>query len=197
MLAGRGIGPLAGGPLRRIPEAARTSSGPGYCGRRQPASTAPRACHWRDSGGTPPRPRARGGVPVRRRRGASRGLPFGDALDCVVVEHLRQHFDAARVSWHEHAQLPGDDLPKEAVGAQSIAHRVVESRQFDAVCAHDPDAAELEAFGEVEDGPALRSSAAKAASGVSAGASAARTFATQAAETLRPMMRSPASVCSR
>jgi hypothetical protein len=49
----------------------------------------------------PQRIRARGYVPVRRRRGASRDLPFGDVLDCVAIEYLRQHFGAARVSRHD------------------------------------------------------------------------------------------------
>ena len=42
---------------------------------------------------------------------------------------------------------------EEAVGFQPVAHRVGEAGQLDAVGAHDADAAELEALGEVEDGP--------------------------------------------
>ena len=88
MLAGRGIGPFAGGTLRRLPGAARTSSGPAYCGRRRPASTALAP--------------AVGEIVTAHRLGlareavrqfgaiaASRGLPFADALDRIAVEHLR------------------------------------------------------------------------------------------------------------
>ena len=116
VLAGGGVGPFAGRSLRQFLRAGRTSSGPAYCARRRPASSGPRACRWRDSDGTPPRPRARDGAPVRKRRAASRGLPFADALDRIALEHLRQDADAARVGRHEHAQLPGDDLVEEPIG---------------------------------------------------------------------------------
>ena len=62
---------------------------------------------------------------------------------------------ARGVGRHEHAQLPGDDLVEEAVGAQAVAHGVGEAGQLDAVGAHDADAAKLEPFGEIEDGPAV------------------------------------------
>lgn len=80
-------------------------------------SIAPPACHCRDSIGTQPRPRARGGVLVRRRRRPSRGLPLADARDRIAVEHLCQDPDPACVRGHEHPQLTGDDLPEEAVSA--------------------------------------------------------------------------------
>ena len=39
---------------------------------------------------------------------------------------------------------------------QPIAHRVGEAGQLDAVRAHDADAAELQAVGEIEDGAAVQ-----------------------------------------
>ena len=68
---------------------------------------------------------------------------------------LALYLDAARVRGYEHAQLPGDDLPKEAVSTEAIAYRVVESGQLDAIGAHHPDAAKLEFLREVEDGASL------------------------------------------
>ena len=82
---------------------------------------------------------------------------------------------------------------EEAVGFQPVAHRVGEAGQLDAVGAHDANAAELEALGEIEDSPAVHQGG-EGGSGVSVGAPAASAVATQAGETLRPMMRSPASV---
>ena len=99
MLAGRGIGPLARRPLRRIAGAARTASGPAYLDiADQPV---------------PPLALAVGEIMTAHRLGlareatcqfgsiaaASRGLPFADALDRVALEHLRQDLDAARVGW--------------------------------------------------------------------------------------------------
>ena len=52
----------------------------------------------------------------------SRGLPFADPLDRVAFEHLGQHADATGVCWHEHAQLPGDDLAEEPIGPQAVPH---------------------------------------------------------------------------
>src|SRR3546814_9341447 len=48
-----------------------------------------------------------------------------------------------------------DDLMEKAVSAEALAHRVGEAGELDAVGAHDADAAELEALGEVEDGLAV------------------------------------------
>ena len=83
---------------------------------------------------------------------------------------------------------------EEAVGFQPVAHRVGEAGQLDAVRAHDANAAELQALGEIEDGAAVHQRRRRRPPAVSAGASAASAVATQAGETLRPMMRSPASV---
>ena len=44
---------------------------------------------------------------------------------------------------------------EEAVGFQPVAHRVGEAGQLDAVRAHDANAAELQALGEIEDGAAV------------------------------------------
>ena len=44
---------------------------------------------------------------------------------------------------------------EQAVGSQPVTHRVGEAGQFDAVRAHDADAAKLKPFGEIEDGPAI------------------------------------------
>ena len=52
-------------------------------------------------------------------------------------------------SFHEMISL------EQAVGAQPVAHGVGEAGQFDAVGAHDADAAKLKPFGEIEDGPAI------------------------------------------
>ena len=82
---------------------------------------------------------------------------------------------------------------EEAVGFQPIAHRVGEAGQLDAVGAHDANAAELQALGEIEDGAAVHQGG-EGALRVSVGVSVASAVATQAGETLRPMMRSPASV---
>ena len=83
---------------------------------------------------------------------------------------------------------------EQAVGAQPFAHRVGEARQFDAVGAHDADAAKLETFGEVEDRrrpaePRRRRRASVAAVAVA--------FPPRPGDPLRPMMRSPSSVWSR
>src|SRR3546814_8594549 len=50
------------------------------------------------------------------------GLPLGDALDRIALQHLAQDGGTARIGRHEHAQLPGDDLVEQAIGAQAIAH---------------------------------------------------------------------------
>ena len=70
MLTRGGIGPIAGSASCRSHRRSdgQTSSGPAYYAHRQPASSGPRAGHWKDSGGTPPRHCARGGVPDRTRR---------------------------------------------------------------------------------------------------------------------------------
>ena len=86
---------------------------------------------------------------------------------------------------------------EEAIGLESVTHGVGKARQLDAVCAHDPDAAKLEAFGEVENGPALHQRREGGIRRQLGRVGCKDVLATQAAETLRPMMRSPASVCSR
>src|SRR3546814_11609692 len=73
----------------------------------------------------------------------------------MALHDLRKHGRTTRVRWHEHAELPGDDLMEKAVSAEALAHRVGEAGELDAVGAHDADAAELEALGEVEDGLAV------------------------------------------
>ena len=86
---------------------------------------------------------------------------------------------------------------EEAVGTQPVAHGVGEAGQLDAVGAHDADAAKLEPFRESR---IVRpsSSAAKASSAERFGGLGLRArCATHAGETLRPTMRSPASVWSR
>src|SRR3546814_18865649 len=42
------------------------------------------------------------------------GLPLGDALDRIALQHLAQDGGTARIGRHEHAQLPGDDLVEQA-----------------------------------------------------------------------------------
>ena len=83
---------------------------------------------------------------------------------------------------------------EEPVGASRSRIVSVKPGQLDAVGAHDADAAKLQAFGEVEDGSAVH----QRGEGVRPASASARpvasALATQAAETLRPMMRSPASV---
>src|SRR5579885_2482425 len=158
-----------------MPSGERTWSVPACCARHPQASSGLPACHWRDNGGTLPRPGGRDGAPVRKRRAPSRRLPPADAFDGIALQHLGEDADAARVGGHEHAQLPGDDLVEEAVDLEPLPHRIGETGQLDAVRAHDAKAA-------------------KALSAVSAFASEPSAIAAQAGETLRPMMRSPASV---
>ena len=86
---------------------------------------------------------------------------------------------------------------EEAVGAQAVAHRVGEARQFDAVSAHDAHPTELQALGEVEDGPAVDQRREGVIGCQGRWPRSRSAFAAQAGETLRPMMRSPASVWSR
>src|SRR3546814_7290790 len=71
-----------------------------------------------------------------------RSLPLGDPLDGMALHDLRKHGRTTRVRWHEHAELPGDDLMEKAVSAEALAHRVGEAGELDAVGAHDADAAE-------------------------------------------------------
>ena len=83
----------------RIPalSAGRTGSGRACSARRRPASSGPRGGRWRDSDGTPPRHRARGGAPVRRHRApSSRRRPLGDARERIAFQHLRQDRRAGR-----------------------------------------------------------------------------------------------------
>src|SRR3546814_18205542 len=70
-----------------------------------------------------------------------RGLPLGDPLDGIALHDLRKHGRTARVRWHEHAELPGNDLVEAAVSAEAFAHPVGEAGEFDAVGAHGADAA--------------------------------------------------------
>ena len=86
---------------------------------------------------------------------------------------------------------------EQAIGAQPVAHRVGEAGQFDAVGAHDADAAKLKTFGKIEDGPAVHQRG-EGVVGRQVGRGRLRSaIAAQAGETLRPMMRSPSSVWSR
>ena len=85
---------------------------------------------------------------------------------------------------------------EQAVGAQPIAHLVGEAGQFDAVGTHDADAPKLKPP-PTDRGSFLPSlSAVKALSADKVGVSESSAVATQAGETRRPMMRSPASVWS-
>ncbi len=60
-----------------------------------------------------------------------------------------------RSGGHEEAQLPGDDLAEEAIGAQALAHRFGEAGELDPVLAHDADAAQLKSARELDNRPAL------------------------------------------
>src|SRR5579885_1007369 len=138
-----------------MPSGERTWSVPACCARHPQASSGLPACHWRDNGGTLPRPGGRDGAPVRKRRAPSRRLPPADAFDGIALQHLGEDADAARVGGHEHAQLPGDDLVEEAVDLEPLPHRIGETGQLDAVRAHDANAAKLQALREIEDGAAF------------------------------------------
>ena len=59
--------------------------------------------------------------------------PVGDALQRKSLQQFRQNGRAGGVGRHEHAQLPGDDLVEQAVGAEPIAHLVGKTGQLDAV----------------------------------------------------------------
>ena len=97
MFPSRGIGPLAGGTLRRFLEPHK---------ERAARGVVDVADHP-----VPPRPLAVGEIvsahrlgfareaacSVRRHRGTSRGLPFTDARNRIAVEHVRQDLDAACV----------------------------------------------------------------------------------------------------
>ena len=101
--------------------------------------------------------------------------------------------NAAGIGRHEHAQLPGDDLREQSIGPQTVPHAVSEARQLDTVCAHDADPPEFQSFGKVEN----RATFEQRGKGVpwrQFRRSPRSVLATQADETFRPMMRSPASV---
>ena len=86
---------------------------------------------------------------------------------------------------------------EEAVGAQPVAHGVGEAGQFDAVGAHDADAAKLKPFGKIEDGPAVHQRGEGVIGRQARRRPVSSALATHAGETMRPTMRSPASVWSR
>ena len=93
VLAGGGVGPFAGGALAdcRSVQPDEQAAARRVARRRRPASSGPRGGRWRDSGGTPPRHRARGGAPVRRLATTSRRLtppPVGDADERIALHHL-------------------------------------------------------------------------------------------------------------
>ena len=55
------------------------------------------------------------------------------------------------INRHEEAQLPCNDLGKEAEGAQSLTHRLGEACEFDAARTHDPHSAQPEPFSKIDD----------------------------------------------
>ena len=76
---------------------ARTSSVRACSSRRRPASSGLHGDRSRDSGGTPPRPRARDGAPVRVHIRAWSCRPLGDARDRISLQNLGEDADAASI----------------------------------------------------------------------------------------------------
>src|SRR5690606_31580391 len=135
----------------RCHAAARTSSVPRNCGRRRPASNGPVYGHSRGSDGKPTRPAGRDAAPDRwRKDGTSGRLPFGNAFDREALDKLADNPGAGCADRHKEAQFPRYDFAEEPISAQAFAHGIAEACKFNAVSPHDPDAAQLQPFGQVE-----------------------------------------------
>ncbi len=125
-------------------------------------------------------------MPLRR-------LPLGNTGDGIGVDELAENGDTACIDGDEEPQLPRDDLGKEPIGAQALAHGVGEAGQFDPVRSHDACPPELETFCEIENGPAFQQGGMRLFRR-EAGAAGRPGIGGPAGETRRPMIRSPSSV---
>ena len=202
MLAGGGVGPLAGGALAvvRAAQADEQAAAPACWRHRRPASSDPPDGRWRDSDGTPPRRCARGGGPGPRRATAwlpPHAAPVGDADERVALHQCGEDRRTAGAGRHEQAQLPGDDLGDQPHRLQAIDHALGEAAELDPEQAHHLGAAEAAAHPASSRIVRPSRTADQASAGAMLTPSALTACATQAGETSRPMTRSPASVCRR